>query len=83
MMVGSPGSVRCQNSEKLEFANPLNENARFLRSHGLQHDPHMVIKGVESSRKSREEEKREQRREESTLKSAILVTVRVSRSGGR
>ena len=32
----SPGDVQSENSEKLEFDDPLNENAMFLRSQGLQ-----------------------------------------------
>ena len=33
----TPGSVRGENSNKLEFDDRLNENAMFLKSHGLQH----------------------------------------------
>ena len=32
----SPGDVQSENSEKLEFDDPLNENAMFLRFQGLQ-----------------------------------------------
>ena len=36
MILGTQGGVRSENSEKLEFGDPLNENAMFLRSQGLQ-----------------------------------------------
>ena len=36
MIFKTPGSVRGENSNKLEFDDPLNENAMFLKSQGLQ-----------------------------------------------
>ena len=33
----SPGDAEGETSEKLEFDDLLNENARFLRSQGLEH----------------------------------------------
>ena len=38
MILGTQGGVRSENSEKLEFDDPLNENAMFLRSQGLQNE---------------------------------------------
>ena len=61
MILGTQGGVRSENSEKLEFADLLNENARCLRSQGLQNEPQMVPKRAEKRKKSREEGKREQR----------------------
>ena len=46
-----PGSVRRENSEKLEFDDPLNENACFLRSQGLQHELKIVPKRAEERKK--------------------------------
>ena len=56
-----PSSLRGENSDKLEFDDPLNENARFLRSQGLQNEVKMVPKRAEKRKKSREEGKGEQR----------------------
>ena len=39
MIFDTPGSVRGENSNKLEFDDLLNENAMFLRSQGLQNGP--------------------------------------------
>ena len=36
MILGTQGGVQIENNEKLEFDDPLNENAMFLRSQGLQ-----------------------------------------------
>ena len=38
MIFGTQGGVRSENSEKLEFADLLNENARFLKSQGLENE---------------------------------------------
>ena len=48
-----PGSVRRENSEKLEFDDPLNENVRFLRSQRLQKEVKIVPKRTEKRKKSR------------------------------
>ena len=61
MNVVTQGGVRSENSEKLEFDDPLNENAMFLRSQGLQNEAKMVPKRAEKRKKSREEGKGEQR----------------------
>ena len=61
MMFLSPGKVQSENSDKLEFDDPLHENAMFLRSQGLQNEAKMVPKRAEKRKKSREEAKREQR----------------------
>ena len=53
MMFVLSGGVRRENSEKLEFDDPLNENARFLRSQGLQNEVKIVPKRTEKSKKSR------------------------------
>ena len=67
----SPGDVQHENSDKLEFADPLNENAMFLRSQGLQNDAKMVPKRPERRKRGREEAKREQRSAKSALKSVV------------
>ena len=36
MILGTQGGVHIENHEKLEFDDPLNENAMFLRFQGLQ-----------------------------------------------
>ena len=53
MMFVLSGGVRRENSEKLEFDDPLNENARFLRSQGLPKEVKIVPKRTEESKKSR------------------------------
>ena len=53
MMFMLRGSVRGEDSEKLEFDDPLNENARFLRSQGFQKEVKIVPKRTEKSKKSR------------------------------
>ena len=57
----SPGDAEGETSEKLEFDDPLNENAMFLRSQGLQNEAKMVPKRPERRKRRREEAKREQR----------------------
>ena len=47
MILGTQGGVQIENNEKLEFDDPLNENAMFLRSQGLQHEAKMVPKRAE------------------------------------
>ena len=54
MMFVLPGSVRRENSEKLEFDDPLNENAMFSSFQGLQNEPKMVPKQAEGRKMSRE-----------------------------
>ena len=52
--------VRGENSEKLEFDDPLNKNAMFLRPRRLQNEVEMVQKRPERRKKSRARtEKRE------------------------
>ena len=70
-MFVSPGGVRGENSEKLEFDDPLNENARFLRSQVLRNELKIAPKRAERRRKSREEAKREQRGDKSALQSVL------------
>ena len=65
------GCVRSETSEKLEFDDPLNENAMFLRSQGLQNEAKMVPKRAEKRKKSREEGKREQRSAKRALESVL------------
>ena len=71
MILGTQGGVRSENSEKLEFADPLNEHATFLKSQGLQHEAKMVPKRAEKRKKSREEGKREQRSTKRALESVL------------
>ena len=61
MILRTQGGVQSENSEKLEFDDPLNENAMFLRSQGLQNEAQMVPTWTERKNKSREEAKRKQR----------------------
>ena len=65
------GCVRSETSEKLEFDDPLNENAMFLKSQGLQNEVKMVTKRPEMRKRGREEAKREQRSAESALESVL------------
>ena len=67
----SPGDAEGETSEKLEFDDPLNENAVFLRSQGLQNEVKMVPKRPERSQRRREEAKREQRSAKSALHSVL------------
>ena len=71
MIFLSPGDVESENSEKLEFADYLNENAMFLRSPGLQKEGKMVTKQPEKRQRGREEAKSEQRSAESALESVL------------
>ena len=65
------GCVRSETSEKLEFDDPLNENAMFLRSQGLQNEAKMVPKRAERRKTSREDAKREQRSATIALQSVL------------
>ena len=67
----SPGDVEGETSEKLEFDDPLNEHAMFLRSQGLRNETNMIQKRTEIKQRSREEAKREQRSAKSTLKTVL------------
>ena len=69
----SPGDAEGETSEKLEFDDPLNENAMFLRSQGLQNEVKMIPKRAEKKKKSREEGKREQRSATRALESVLGV----------
>ena len=71
LMFETQGGVRSENSEKLEFDDPLNENAMFLRSQGLQNEAKMVPKRPERRKRGREEAKREQRSAKSALRSVL------------
>ena len=71
MIFLSPGDAEGETSEKLEFDDPLNENAMFLRSQGLQHEAKMVPKRPERRKRGREEAKREQSSGKSALKSVV------------
>ena len=61
MIFVSQSGVRRENSEKLEFDDPLNENAMFLRSQELRNEDKMIPKPAKKRKKSSEEAKREQR----------------------
>ena len=69
----APGDVEGETSEKLEFDDPLNENAMFLRSQGLQNEAKMVPKRPERRKRGREEANREQRSAKSALQSVVGV----------
>ena len=47
MMFLSPGDVEGETSEKLEFDDPLNEHALFLRPQRLENEVEMVQKRPE------------------------------------
>ena len=65
-----PNSLRGENSDKLEFDDALNENARFLRSQGLQHEVKMVPKRAEGRQKSRESTEKRKKYADERLGSA-------------
>ena len=67
----SPGDAEGETSEKLEFDDPLNENAMFLKSQGLQNEAKMVPKRAEKRKTSREEGKREQSSAKRALESVL------------
>ena len=54
MMFVLSGGVRRENSEKLEFDDPLNEHARFLTTKELQNEVKIVPKRTEEMKKSRD-----------------------------
>ena len=65
-----PGSVRRENSEKLEFDDTLHENARFLRSQRLQNEVKIVPKRPEEKKKSRERREKRKKYADECLGSA-------------
>ena len=67
----SQGCFHHENNEKLEFDDPFNENAMFLKSQELQNEAKMVPKRAEKRKKSREDAKREQRSAKSVLESVL------------
>ena len=67
----SPGDAEGETSEKLEFDDPLNENAMFLSSQGFQNEAKMVPKRPERRQRDREEAKRGQRSAKSVLESVL------------
>ena len=71
MILGTQGGVQSENSEQLEFADPLNENAMFLKPQGFQNEVKIVPKRAERRKKSREEAKREQRSAKRALESVL------------
>ena len=71
MILGTQGGVQSENSEKLEFADRLSENAMFLRSQGLQNEAKMVPKRPERRKRRREEAKRGQRSAKSAFESVL------------
>ena len=67
----SPGDVQSENSDKLEFDDPLYEHAMFLRSQEFQNEVNMVPKRAKKRNKSREEATREQRSAKRVLESVL------------
>ena len=63
MVFVSPGGVRRENGDKLEFDDLLNEIAMFSRPQASQNELKLVPKRPEKRKKSREDANREQRRE--------------------
>ena len=80
MIFGTQGGVRSENSEKLEFADSLDENAMFLRSQGFQNEAKMLPKRPERRKRGREDATREQKGTASALQSApkTLLSARLS-----
>ena len=73
MILGTQGGVQIENSDKLEFADLLNENAMFLNPQGLQNEAKMVPKRAKRRKRDREEGKREQRSAKRALESVLGV----------
>ena len=71
VMFVSPGDAEGETSEKLEFDDPLNENAMFLRSQGFQNEAKMIPKRPERRKRRREDATREQRSGKSALESVL------------
>ena len=73
MIFLSPGDAEGETSEKLEFDDPLNEHAMFLRSQGFQNEATIVSKLVKRMKRitytRKERKKREEKREEKVWKS--------------
>ena len=65
-----PSSLWGENSEKLDFDDPLNENARFLRSQGFQNEVKIVPKRAEERKKSRERREKRKKYADECLGSA-------------
>ena len=70
MIFGTQGGVRSENSEKLEFDVPLNENAMFSSLQAFQNEPKMVPKRSERRKKSRESTEKKNKYAEERLESA-------------
>ena len=64
MVFVSPGGVRRENGDKLEFDDPLNEIAMFSRPQASQNELKLFPKRPERRKKSREDANSEQRREQ-------------------
>ena len=65
-----PGSVRTENSEKLEFDDHLNEKAWFFKSQGVQNEVKIVPKRAEEKKKSRERREKRKKYADECLGSA-------------
>ena len=89
MIFLSPGDAEGETSEKLEFDDPLNEHAWFLRSQGLQNEVKIVPKRAEERKKSRERREKRKKYADECLGSARERSrarrrpPRVPRGGGR
>ena len=69
MVFVPPGGVRRENCEKLEFDDPLDEIAMFLRPQASQNELKLVPKRAERSKESREDANREQRGDKNAFQS--------------
>ena len=65
MILGTQGGVESENSEKLEFDDHLNENAKFLRSKGSKMRPKWYRNGPRRGRRA--EKKAKESREAQTV----------------
>ena len=70
VIFGTQGGVQSENSDKLEFDDPLNEIARFSRPQASQNELKLVPKRPERRKKSREDANGEQRRAQKCQDSA-------------
>ena len=61
----SPGDAEGETSEKLEFDDPLNENAMLLRSQRLQNDAKIIKTAREEEKTQRRNKKRTEERKKS------------------
>ena len=72
----SPGKVQSENSDKLEFDDPLNENAMLLKSQELRNEDNMVPKRARRGRRA-EKKPKESREAQNVLSRAYRGETKV------